>query len=108
RALWFTELRANKVGRITTSGELTEYPVPGPVGITVGKDGQLYTVSFTTNAVYRLNVIGEVTGQWTLPGAGGPLQIAAGFGLDLWVAETVGDQVFRLAAVGLGRWNGGA
>ena len=27
-ALWFCENAGNKVGRITTSGEITEFPVP--------------------------------------------------------------------------------
>lgn len=29
-ALWFTECTANKIGRLTTLGELTEYPLPNP------------------------------------------------------------------------------
>lgn len=102
-ALWFTELRANKVGRITTDGDLTEYPVDGPVGITAGKDGQLYTVSFTDEALLRLNVAGAVTGAWSLPNAGGPLLLATGFGLDLWVTDTLGGHVFRVTPYELGR-----
>jgi virginiamycin B lyase len=103
-ALWFTELRAGKVGRITTDGHLTEYPVDGgPVGITVAKDGQLYTVSFTTSTVIRLNTSGEETGEWALPGAGGPLQIAQGFGLDLWVTDTFGSHIYRVTPYAVGR-----
>jgi virginiamycin B lyase len=109
-ALWFTELRANKVGRITTDGQLTEYPVDGgPVGITVGKDGQLYTVlnnlfaPSTADAVVRLDLGGQVTGEWPLPGAGGPLLIATGFGLDLWVTDTFGGNVYRVTPYDVGR-----
>lgn len=103
-ALWFTELRANKIGRITTGGQLTEYPMPGgPVGITVGKDGQLYTVLFFAGAVARLDLSGNITGQWTLPGAGGPLQIATGTGLDLWVTDTFGGNLYRLLPYATGR-----
>ena len=34
-ALWFTELFGDRVGRITQTGAITEYPTPGvgPVGI---------------------------------------------------------------------------
>ena len=36
----------NKIGRITTSGSITEFPVPTPVaradGITAGPDGAVY------------------------------------------------------------------
>lgn len=96
-ALWFTERTADRVGRITTSGQLTEYPVDGgPVGITVGKDGQLYTVLFSDASVARLNLQGQVTGEWSLPGAGGPLQIAQGTGLDLYVTDTFGGGLYRL------------
>ena len=34
-ALWFTEYGGNKIGRITTSGNITEFPLPGnPIDIT--------------------------------------------------------------------------
>jgi virginiamycin B lyase len=102
-ALWFTELRANKIGRITTDGNLTEYPVDGgPVGITVGKDGQLYTALFFADAVARLDLGGHVTGEWSLPGAGGPLQIATGFGLDIWVTDTFGGNLYRVTPYAVG------
>ena len=39
-ALWFTELTANKIGRITTAGVVTEYPIATansqPDGIALG------------------------------------------------------------------------
>jgi virginiamycin B lyase len=42
-ALWFTESGANKIGRIPTNGEITEFPIPTarsqPAGITAGPDG---------------------------------------------------------------------
>jgi hypothetical protein len=42
-ALWFTELVANKIGRITTAGAMTEFNVPTPPGlITAGPDGALW------------------------------------------------------------------
>lgn len=96
-ALWFTELNTDKIGRITTRGTLTEYPINGgPVGITVGKDRQFYVDLFTAGAVARVNLAGQVTGQWALPGAVGPLQITSGFGLDIWVTDTSGGKIYRL------------
>ena len=44
-ALWFTNQDANSVGRITTSGVVTSYTVPGaskPRAITAGPDGALW------------------------------------------------------------------
>ena len=102
-ALWSTELLANKVGRITTDGQLTEYPVPGgPVGITVGRDRQRYVVLSPARAVARLDLAGQVTGEWTLPGAGGPLQITTGFGLDLWITDTSGGKLYELTPYATG------
>jgi streptogramin lyase len=46
-ALWFTERIGNKIGRITTAGVITEFPIPTdsvslPRGITSGPDGALW------------------------------------------------------------------
>jgi hypothetical protein len=45
-ALWFTEFDANKIGRITTSGEITELAIPtansGVSDITTGPDGNVW------------------------------------------------------------------
>ncbi len=96
-ALWFTELRAGKIGRITTDGALTEYPiVGGPVGITVGRDRQLYVALSNAGAIARVNLDGQVTHRWALPGAVLPLQITTGFGLDIWVTDGSGGKIFRV------------
>jgi len=103
-ALWFTELRAGKLGRITTDGALTEFPISGgPVGITVGKDGQLYVVLSNAGAVDRVNLEGQVTGHWELPGAVLPLLITTGFGLDIWVTNTFGGTLYRVTPYAVGR-----
>lgn len=48
-ALWFTENQGNKIGRITTSGEITEYPLPvenaGALVITAGPDLTIWFVT---------------------------------------------------------------
>lgn len=45
-AIWFTEGQQNNIGRITTAGVFTEYPVPTPLsnpyGITAGPDGNVW------------------------------------------------------------------
>ena len=101
--LWFTELNAGKLGRITPGGVLTEFAISGgPVGITLGKDGQLYVDLLAGHAVDRVNLDGAVTGQWALPGAVSNLQITTGFGLDIWVTDSSGDQLYRVTPYGLG------
>ena len=41
-ALWFNEAAANKIGRITLQGDVTEFPTPDATfGIATGPDGNL-------------------------------------------------------------------
>jgi virginiamycin B lyase len=43
--LWFTELDANKIGRITPGGTITEFPLSSqalPFGISGGSDGNVW------------------------------------------------------------------
>ena len=54
--LWFAEYnpRANNIGRVTTSGALTEFPIPTPrsedIDIAAGADGNLwFTENFANN-----------------------------------------------------------
>jgi streptogramin lyase len=103
-ALWFTELRAGKIGRITTTGTLTEYPIAGgPVGITIGRDRQLYVDLSNAGAVARASLDGQVTGQWPLPDATLTLQVTTGFGLDIWVTDTFGGKAYRVTPYALGQ-----
>ena len=56
-ALWFTEVNANRIGRITTDGVVTEYPVPTPDsylgGITAGPDGAFWFTEQSANKIGR-------------------------------------------------------
>jgi virginiamycin B lyase len=58
-AIWFTESGANKIGRITTTGTISEYAVPTvdsvPYDIAVGPNATLW---FTEQ---RSSKIGQIT-----------------------------------------------
>jgi len=73
-ALWFAENTANKIGRITTGGVITEFLVPtaasAPFDITSGPDGSLW---FTERAGNR---IGRITTGAPLPPATTPVRVA--------------------------------
>ena len=60
-ALWFTE-GANNIGRITTSGVFTEYPIPTAdsalIGIAAGVDGALWFVEQIGNKIGRITTSG--------------------------------------------------
>ena len=56
-ALWFSERNTSKIGRITTAGVITEYPVPssgGPLGIARGADGKIWFTEMNSNKIGRL------------------------------------------------------
>jgi hypothetical protein len=55
--LWFTEFGVRKIGRITTSGSIVEYPLlPSalPFGITAGPDGALWFTDSGNNSIGRI------------------------------------------------------
>jgi uncharacterized protein (TIGR03437 family) len=70
-ALWFTENIANRIGRLTTAGALTEYQLPylldgapinwEPEGIAVGPDGALWFTQTVGNQIGRITTAGVIT-----------------------------------------------
>jgi virginiamycin B lyase len=62
--LWFTEHNGNKIGRITTAGVITEFPIPTagstPWGITAGPDGALWFAESNANKIGRITTAGGV------------------------------------------------
>ena len=57
-ALWFTEKGSNAIGRITTTGVVTELAVPTagspPCGLTVGLDGTLWFTELNGNRIGKV------------------------------------------------------
>lgn len=73
KALWFTEHRARKIGRITVQGQLTEFALPQasnaagfPSSMTVGPDGALWFAEDQDTIIGRITVQGQIT-TFTLP-----------------------------------------
>jgi virginiamycin B lyase len=109
--LWFTEPQDNKIGRITTTGELTEFslpPLPKPgvasyVGITMGPDGALWFANPFGNQngeISRITTAGAVT-EFLLPSAfSGVSGITAGPDGALWFTERSGGKIGRITTAG--------
>ncbi len=95
-ALWFTEPKAKRIGRVTTTGKLSEFPVTGePTGIAAGPDGALWFTD-AKGAVGRITTDGTVT---AFPGAGAqPRDITAGPDGALWY--TLDHGVGRITTAG--------
>jgi uncharacterized repeat protein (TIGR01451 family) len=102
--LWFAELSGRKIGRITTAGVVTEFPLPvlvsdnQPNQITVGPDGNLW---FTTygNTIGRITTAGVIT---LLPV---PIDvtwgIVAGPDGNLWFTEVDRNKIARITTAGV-------
>src|SRR3954471_11612552 len=113
-ALWFTERRGEAIGRVTTSGTVTEFPVPtstddplpDPQGIAAGPDGALWFTEQTGDSVDRISTDGVFT-RYTLPGyetrnggSKGPSAITAGPDGALWFLETGPAAIGRITTTG--------
>ncbi len=92
-ALWFTEREGNRIGRITTSGVITEFPLRpslSPFDITSGADGALW---FTTDTCLgRITTSGKVT-TWAVANAKQLAGIAAAADGSFWLADGPADAV---------------
>ena len=86
-ALWFTEQALYRIGRISTDGEVADFPLdPGtvPLELIAGRDGALW---FTTRrAVGRITTTGDVK-LWRVRRAEGLWGIAQARDGALWLTE---------------------
>ncbi len=99
--MWFTEGPANKIGRITSTGAITEFPLPAPFNnpfaITTGPDGNLWFTEHqfswpTWEPLTTSSLLGRVTPGGEFAGTGGPNSpaIAAGPDGNLWLTGSSG------------------
>jgi streptogramin lyase len=94
--VWFTEARANRIGRITPRGGITEFPIPrrgSPTDITCGADGNLWfswseAGGSNVYALGRVHTSGEIT-LFETPIGLAPQQLTSGPDGAIWYA-TVG------------------
>jgi streptogramin lyase len=63
--LWFVEEGASKIGRITTSGVITEFATPtadaAPKNLVIGPDGNLWFPEIAAGQVGRISMSGVIT-----------------------------------------------
>src|SRR5260370_18814711 len=72
---------ANKNGRITPKGMITEYAIPTPASfpraITAGPDGNVWFVEHDAHNIARVTPMGMIT-EFGIPSGARPFAIAAG------------------------------
>jgi streptogramin lyase len=93
-AMWFGEDAGNSpmLGRITTSGTITEYPYPSGVAnlphIVSGSDGNLWATADSGGSVYRITAAGVFT-AFPISGGSGTVGLVADAG-DVWTISASG------------------
>jgi streptogramin lyase len=104
-AVWFLEKGANKVGRVTLNGTVTEYVIPSPGtapfgGITAGPDNAMWFTEDLVNKIGRITPAGTIT-EFTVPTANSlPYGIVQGADHNLWFIEYNGNKVATLTPTG--------
>ena len=99
--LWFTDAGSNEIGRITTTGAITKFPVPtaasGVHGIIAGPDGNLWFTENLANKFAKITTAGVVTELACIPtAASGPTNITVGGDGRLWLTETSAGKIARV------------
>jgi len=92
--LWFTEEDVDQIGRITTDGDIEEFPSGTccfPTEITAGADGNLWFTEELGSAVVRMTTSGDVT-VFTAPTAQLLYGIALGPDGNVWFTALAGDR----------------
>jgi streptogramin lyase len=102
--LWFTEYKADKIGRITPNGMISEFPIPTvtgrPEGITPGPDGNMWFTERKGNNVGRITPSGAIT-EFSIPTvASEPEDIVLGPDGNLWFIEANGNKIGRITPSG--------
>jgi streptogramin lyase len=85
--LWFTETQSNKIGRLTPTGTLTEFPLPTagalPEMITTHPDGSMWFTQAGTPKLGRITSSGAIR-EFAIPSGVPALGIAVGPDGNLW------------------------
>jgi virginiamycin B lyase len=102
-ALWYTDSFENRIGRITTAGAISSFPIPsitsGPTGIATGSDGNIWFTEQIANKIGRLTPSGTFT-EFALAINSQPLSIVAGPDGALWFAEVQTNKIGRITTGG--------
>lgn len=101
--MWFTD--AHYVGKITMSGQVTEYdvlPSNGTlVNIVAGPDGNLWATDTGADQIAQISPSGGLVKLWQLRSGRGPESIVVGPDHNLWITEVGADLIGKLTTAGV-------
>jgi virginiamycin B lyase len=96
-AMYFTELNAGRIGRITSQGKITEYPTPTPNSRPIAVAAHDCKIWLSEETGGRFGVLDPKTAKITEYPSGGPDAQLAGLAFDrqgtLWLAYRTPDAV---------------
>jgi len=98
-----SNIGGNAIGRVTTSGERRQYPLPAglagaPWGIAVGPDRKIWFTEVSTGKIGRLDPESGKVVEFDLPTPNSqPQGIVAGPEGAMWGTEVSGNRVFRIS-----------
>lgn len=99
--VWFTAFAGNYIGKITTSGTVTRYPLPNagssPDQIALGPDGAMWFTERFGDRIGRISTDGTIT-EYSVPsGTSGPSGIAADQYGNMWVSFALSNFVAKIS-----------
>jgi streptogramin lyase len=100
--LWFAETTGEKIGRITTAGVITEFPIPSAqflLGITGGPDGNIWFTDQFTGKIGHISTEGTNLTQYTLPPGSYPQGITIGPDKNLWFVDQKKNGLFTIGKI---------
>jgi streptogramin lyase len=102
--LWFIRPVSNLIGRITTSGRVSEFLIlprlSQPEGITAGPDGNLWFTDGLSNEIGQITTSGTVS-EFSIPTSfSDPHGITAGPDGNLWFTESLTDKIGQITTSG--------
>jgi len=100
--LWFAETTGEKIGRITTAGVITEFPIPGAqwlLGITGGPDGNIWFTDQFTGKIGHISTGGTNLTQYSLPVGSYPQGITVGPDHNLWFVDQKNSGLFTIGTI---------
>ncbi|UGV26139.1 Virginiamycin B lyase [Rhodopseudomonas boonkerdii] len=103
--LWFAEMAANKIGRITVNGEFTEFTIPTEdaqaYGVVTGPDRNLWFTESGAGKIGRLDVAtGKITEFALSSPQARPRDITVGPDGHLWFSMNGTDRIGRISMQG--------
>ena len=102
--VWFTEFYSDRVGRVTPSGAITEFPLPAlndVEGITSGPDGNLWFTEPGENKIGKMTTGGVVSTFPIKATDPSPRGITAGPDGNVWFVEFYDGAIGRITPAGV-------